>query len=65
MAMKTKASLYYQQKGDLEGYYGLSDRVFYSRVFDAKPQSSVQPRYTNLRVEILVMDTHKDSSAGP
>ncbi len=53
MTMKTKASLYYQKKGDLEGYYGLSDRVFYSRVFDDKPQSSVQPRYVNIRVEIL------------
>ncbi len=53
MTMKTKASLYYQKKGDLEGYYGLSDRVFYSRVFDGKPQSSVQPRYVNIRVEIL------------
>ena len=44
----------------MEGYYGLSDRVFYSRVFDGKPQSSVQPRYVNIRVEIPVRGKHFD-----
>ena len=53
MATKPKVSLYYQMGGELEGYFGLSDRVFYSRVFDGKPQSCIQPRYANIRVEIL------------
>jgi hypothetical protein len=43
----------YQMGGDLEGCYGLSDRVFYSRVFGQPPVSSVHPRYTNMRVEIF------------
>jgi hypothetical protein len=52
-ATKKKTPIHYQMGGQLEGYYGLSDRVFYSREFGQPPVSSIQPRYTNIRVEIL------------
>lgn len=53
LATKTKISLYYQMNRKLEGYHGLSNRLFFSRGFNEKPQNSVHPRYSNLRVEIL------------
>jgi hypothetical protein len=53
IVMKEKMSFYYHMGGELEGYYGLSDRVFYSYVFGSPPESSVQPRYINIQVEIL------------
>ncbi len=53
LATKVKIPIYYQMNGELEGYYGLSDRAFYARVFDGKPEQTIQPRYSNLRVEIL------------
>ncbi|MHC4386113.1 MAG: hypothetical protein ACYSUG_03890, partial [Planctomycetota bacterium] len=48
-----KTSLYYQMGGELEGYWGLSNRVFYSEHPSDPPVYSVQPRYMNLRVELL------------
>ncbi len=48
-----KTSLYYQMGGELEGYFGLSNRVFYSGHPSDPPVYSIQPRYVNLRVELL------------
>ncbi len=49
---KTTISLFYQNRGELTGYRGLSSRMFYSRKFDSPPENSVEPRYINLRVTI-------------
>lgn len=52
-ATKSKTPLYYQMGDELEGYYGLSNRVFYTRAFDGTPEQTVHPRFTNMKVEIL------------
>ncbi len=48
-----KTSFYYQMGGKLEGYFGLSNRAFYSGHPSDRPIHSTQPRYVNLRVELL------------
>ena len=53
IVIKEKTPFYYQMGGTLEGYCGLSNRVFYSHRSDQVPQSSIQPRYINICVEIL------------
>jgi hypothetical protein len=45
--------VYYQNGGTVEGYKGLSNKVFYARSFDGKPTQSTSPRYTNIRVKII------------
>ena len=50
---KKKASFYYQMGGVLEVYWGLSNRVFHSDHPGDPPVHSNQPRYMNLRVELL------------
>lgn len=45
---------FYQMGGVLEGYVGLSDRVFYTRQPDKPPINSTRPRYTNIRIKPVV-----------
>ena len=52
VATKKRTTVYYQMNGKLEGYSGLSDRLFYSRKFGEVPEKTAQPRYINMRVEI-------------
>lgn len=47
---QSNEQVYYQNGGVLDGYVGLSNRVFYARSFNAAPRQSTQPRYTNIRV---------------
>lgn len=53
MICKSGSRYYYQMRGILEGYFGLGDRVYYSRRGGEAPKSSVSPRYTNIRIEPL------------
>ncbi len=45
--------MYYQNGGTVDGYKGLSNTVFYSRVFNGKPSQSTSPRFTNIKVKII------------
>ncbi len=45
--------MYYQNGGTVDGYVGLSNTVFYSRVFNGKPSQSTSPRFTNIKVRII------------
>ncbi|MBN1253198.1 MAG: hypothetical protein JXA16_13755, partial [Bacteroidales bacterium] len=45
--------IYYQSGGNLKGYKGLSNKLFYSREFNGKPTQSTSPRYTNVKIKIL------------
>lgn len=51
--LEKRNSIYYQYGGKLKGYFGLSNKLFYSKSPKAIPVNSVQPRYINLRIEIL------------
>jgi hypothetical protein len=48
---QTDEEIYYQVGGKLEGYVGLSNKVYYSRSFNGTPGGSTQPRYTNIKVQ--------------
>lgn len=45
--------VYYQNGGSVDGYTGLSNKVFYSRSFNGKPTQSTSPRFTNIKVKVL------------
>ncbi|PLX17205.1 MAG: hypothetical protein C0599_14060, partial [Salinivirgaceae bacterium] len=45
--------VYYQNGGTLEGYVGLSNKVFYSRTFNGIPNQSTSPRFTNIKVRVV------------
>jgi len=44
--------VYYKNSGSLEGYKGLSDKLFYSRSFNGTPNQSTSPRFTNIKVRL-------------
>ncbi len=44
--------VYYQMGGNVEGYTGLSNTVFYSRSFNGNPGQSTSPRFTNIKVKL-------------
>ncbi|MBU1105758.1 MAG: hypothetical protein KKB51_03735 [Candidatus Riflebacteria bacterium] len=44
--------VYYQNSGDLLGYEGLESKLFFARKFNAVPNQSTQPRYTNIKVTV-------------
>lgn len=50
---RTDEKMYYQSGGTVEGYLGLSSKVFYSRSFNGNPNQSTSPRYTNIKVKPL------------
>ena len=45
--------MYYQIGGTIDGYNGLSNTVYFSRTFNGKPNQSVSPRFTNIKVKII------------
>ena len=45
--------MYYQNGGTVDGYIGLSNKVYYSRVFNGQPSQSTSPRFTNIKVKII------------
>jgi hypothetical protein len=51
--LKPPKSYFYQIGGFIEGYAGLSDRVFYSRKLGKVPISSTRPRYANIMIKPL------------
>jgi hypothetical protein len=51
--IRSRAVFYYQQNGQLKGYAGLSDRVYYTRDPLKSPASFAQRRYANIQVDII------------
>ncbi len=48
---RTDEKMYYQMGGTVEGYKGLSNKVFFSRSFNGIPNQSTGPRFTNIKVK--------------